>query len=71
MRVLAGCLSNRQTSQRTGVLVGGIAGVFCMLNGMLNVMLISHPISHPMWYWLEVPRTIGVGFAIGGWLQAK
>ena len=61
--VLAGCLSNRKTSQRTGVLVGGITGLFCMLNLMI--------LSHPTWFWLEVPLTIGVGFAIGGWLQSK
>ena len=54
---IAGCLSNRQTAGRTGMLVGGVTAMFCMLN------LLTVP--HPSWFWTELPLTIGLGVGIG------
>ena len=58
---IAGCRLNRQTATRTGVLVGGITAMICMLN------LVAVP--HPIWFWTELPVTIGLGFGIGRWFQ--
>ena len=58
---IAGCLSNRQTAGRTGMLVGGVTAMFCMLN------LLTVP--HPSWFWTELPLTMGLGVGIGRWLQ--
>lgn len=58
---IAGCLSNRQTAGRTGMLVGGVTAMFCMLN------LLTVP--HPSWFWTELPLTIGLGVGIGRWFQ--
>ena len=58
---IAGCLSNRQTATRTGMLVGGVTAMFCMLN--------LSTVPHPDWFWTELPLTIGLGVGIGRWLQ--
>ena len=58
---LVGCLSNRKTASRTGLLVGGITAMFCMLNLMM--------IPHPEWFWSEVPVVFGLGWGIGSWMQ--
>ena len=58
---IAGSLSNRQTAGRTGMLVGGVTAMFCMLN------LLAVP--HPTWFWTELPVTIGLGVGIGRWFQ--
>ena len=58
---IAGCLINRQTASRTGLLVGGITATFCMLNLMA--------LPHPMWFWSELPVTLGLGYVIGNALQ--
>lgn len=58
---IAGCLSNRQTASRTGALIGGVTAMFCMLN-LLTV-------THPVWFWTELPLTMGLGVGIGKWLQ--
>ena len=58
---LAGCLSNRQTAARTGMLVGGITAIFCMMNLMT--------LPHPMWFWSELPLALGLGWMIGNAVQ--
>ena len=58
---LVGALSNRSVAQRTGMLVGTISSMFSMLNLL--------QIAHPMWFWLEIPLAIGLGWGIGRWLQ--
>ena len=58
---LVGCLSNRQTASRTGLLVGGITAMFCMMNLMM--------LPHPMWFWSELPVALGLGWGIGRRLQ--
>ena len=60
---VAGCLSNRQTASRTGMLVGGITAIFCMMNLMM--------VPHPVWFWSELPVALGLGWAIGSTLQVS
>ena len=60
---VAGCLTNRQTASRTGMLVGGITATFCLMNLMM--------VSHPIWFWTELPMSLGLSWIIGTFLREK